>query len=482
MLKRNINQDFSPFKGYLLLAFALFLTSVVTLFLYFSTQWFLKWSLQQRVLAIVNTASLQFSANELDKIRGMQSADDFLYKNIVLQLQKIKISNDNVKYAYIQRATDQPSVLEFVADADALFPNDPIDLNENGQIDADEELSKPGDLYDVSEYPEFIKIAFEKSYVDPELSKDQWGSHLAATAPIPTSQSDAKYLLGVDIDASDFVRLTSLLQVPFLLFIIFLVLVLIGLTVSTARIWKSRLEIIAENDRQKDELLGLVSHQLATPVSGLRWNLEMIVDGDLGPLNEKQKDEMQTMQGVVGNLSDLVSMILDVSRIQLGKMKVDKASIDLKQFFKEITDVLAPRAHEKKIQFDVRVPENLGNGFIDKRLTHMTVENLISNAVKYTPENGKVSVDVSLQNGMLRCIVQDTGCGIPEADQGKIFGKLYRASNVAAVDGNGFGLFVAKGAIEAQGGKIWFESEEGKGTKFFVMLPTTQAKAAEPPK
>jgi len=92
--------------------------------------------------------------------------------------------------------------------------------------------------------------------------------------------------------------------------------------------------------------------------------------------------------------------------------------------------------------------------------------------VKYTPEGGKVSFDVKIEDGCLNVSVKDTGMGIPKKEQDKIFGRMFRASNVRnTVDGNGFGLFVAKGAVEAQGGKIWFESTEGKGTTFFVRLP-----------
>jgi signal transduction histidine kinase len=100
----------------------------------------------------------------------------------------------------------------------------------------------------------------------------------------------------------------------------------------------------------------------------------------------------------------------------------------------------------------------------------MIVENLMSNAIKYTPEKGKVKLDVSLVGKELKISVSDTGCGIPIKDQDKIFGKLFRASNVRSVDGNGFGLFVVKGATEAQGGTITFESKENVGTTFKVNL------------
>ena len=119
------------------------------------------------------------------------------------------------------------------------------------------------------------------------------------------------------------------------------------------------------------------------------------------------------------------------------------------------------------------LPEKLPVALLDKRLTRMTVENLLTNAVKYTPKDGNVWFTVTIDaKNLLSITVKDTGVGIPKAEQGKIFGKQFRASNVRnAIDGNGFGLYVAKGAIEGQDGKIWFESEEGKGTTFSVEVP-----------
>jgi signal transduction histidine kinase len=106
----------------------------------------------------------------------------------------------------------------------------------------------------------------------------------------------------------------------------------------------------------------------------------------------------------------------------------------------------------------------------------MTLENLLSNAVKYTPEGGKVELNVILKDHTLRYEVKDSGCGIPKEDQGKIFGKLFRATNVRNTEGNGLGLFAAKGAAEAQDGKVWFTSESGKGTTFYVEVPLTEVK------
>lgn len=178
------------------------------------------------------------------------------------------------------------------------------------------------------------------------------------------------------------------------------------------------------------------------------------------------------MHSIGENMSDLVSMILDVSRIQLGRMRVEKQELSLDEFFREILATIEPRAVEKKISFMKNIPGKFPVAKLDKRYTNMTIENLLSNAIKYTPESGTVNFVVELQGNNMLVSVKDTGIGIPKAEQKKIFGRMYRATNARnAIDGNGFGLYVAKGAVEAQGGSIWFESEEGKGTTFYVELP-----------
>ena len=229
---------------------------------------------------------------------------------------------------------------------------------------------------------------------------------------------------------------------------------------------------LKELDRQKDELLGLVSHQLATPVSSIKWYLEMLKDGDLGPLNKDQTEHVVAMHGIGESMSDLVSMILDVSRIQLGRMRIEKQELDLNTFFNDLLATIEPKAIEKKVELVKNIPKDMPVAMLDRRYTNMTIENLLSNAVKYTPAGGKVTCDVKIEKNEIFVTVSDTGMGIPKEEQSKIFGRMFRASNARnAIDGNGFGLFVAKGAVEAQGGKIWFESTEGKGTTFFVRLP-----------
>jgi signal transduction histidine kinase len=465
--KHSIN-----FLSYGLLMGCCIFVAVLTYILYKQTQVILEDRLKERLTAIVSTAALHYSTAELEMIDGAEAVGSEEYRSIVYKLQLLRNTNKNITYAYIFRQTADPDRFIYLADADSLNPSAEIDLNLDGIINEEDALNTPGDEYDVSEIPALRDEAIIFPTTDAEPVGDQWGLFLSAYAPIK-ERGQTVAILGIDVEVSDYLQLISRTFVPFSFFIVFLLLLLTLMTVELVKIWNKKVEAVQELDLQKDELLGIVSHQLATPVTSVKWYVEMMIDGEVGKITQEQKKHLTDVQGVTNNLSDLVSMILDVSRIQLGRMKTDPQELDLNEFFKEILVVIEPKAKEKGVKFNYALPANLPVVLLDKRLTRMTVENLLTNAVKYTPQDGTVEMKVELHPGnILYCQVKDTGYGIPKKDQGKIFGKLYRASNVRnTVEGNGFGLYVAKGAIEGQGGKIWFDSLEGKGTTFFIQLP-----------
>ncbi len=450
----------------------------ITFFLQNYTRTLLRDRLDERLMAITSTAALQFSGDEIKQLHsmGIDAAVTQNYKKAVRLLQAIRSANKNISFAYLIGKTNDPNIVEFIADADAMVITPTIDYSGDGEV-SDDDISKPGDDYDATDFPGMRSDAFKEPSVEQELSVDSFGTLLSAYAPIADSSGTVVAALAIDVEVSDFQRLVDTTFVPFLLFVVVLILLISFLTIFLIRIWKNRVTLLQEIDRQKDELLGIVAHQLARPITAIRWDLESLLDGDMGKLNDGQKTEAETMRLQAINLADLVSMILDVSRIQLGKIQIEPQPLDLNTFFQEILDVIHPTISEKKIDFQKSMPEKLPTVLLDKRYTRMTIENMLTNAVKYTPAGGRVRLNLSFINGFMKCAVTDTGCGIPKAEQGKIFGKMYRASNVRnAVDGNGFGLYVAKGAIEAQGGKMWFESEEGKGSTFFVELPLREAK------
>jgi len=447
---------------------------VITYVLYSFTQNILKERLQDRLIAIASTSASQFlevDVQDINSIRGVEDLESPAVERIIEKLNRIRDANNNIQYAYIMRRTNDPLVVEFVADADSLTPEDELDVNENGVIEDDEWVPLPGDPYEIEEYPVLRDEAFFHPSVDRELQPDQWGMIMAAYAPIIDSAGDTVAIVGIDVLVDDFREKTQVTLLPFILFVLFLVVLLMLLTLLLARVWEERVEMMREIDRQKDELLSIVSHQLATPVSSMKWYVEMMLDGDIGKLTNEQEKHLSSVQSVTADLSDLVGMILDVSRIQLGRMKVDRAPLDLNKFFKEVMEVIDPKAAEKGVKFTKKIPEKLPTAMLDKRLMRMTLENLLSNAIKYTPARGDVELTVEVSGNKLHYSVRDTGCGIPKSEHDQVFSKLYRGSNVKESEGNGFGLYVAKGGVESQGGKISFTSSEGKGTTFRVEMP-----------
>ena len=436
--------------------------------IYNQTEDILKERLREKMVVAAGLAATKIDANDVEKVRGPQDVSSRALANLTDAMRKIRSNIKDAKYVYILRLTQKPAQSQFVADADML---NPVDWDGNGKIDEVEVPPLPGDEYDISGNAP-ARLALASPTAASSTYTDKWGTFLSSYAPIRNDAGEAVAVIGVDVQVDQFSALIQAMRMPLTILGILFIALLVIETGSMIGIWRGRVEIFKELDRQKDELLGIVAHQLAKPITAIRWDLESLLDGDLGQMNEKQKAEAAIMRGQAVNLADLVSMILDVSRIQLGRIQLAPQPLDLNAFFAEILQVVQPQIVQKKLDFIKKMPKTLPTVLLDKRYTRMTVENMLTNAVKYTPDSGKVTFDLSIENGVLRCSVSDTGCGIPKAEQDKIFGKMYRASNVRnTVEGNGFGLYVAKGAIEGQGGKMWFTSEEGKGTTFFIELP-----------
>lgn len=240
-----------------------------------------------------------------------------------------------------------------------------------------------------------------------------------------------------------------------------------------------------ELDRAKTEFVSLASHQLRTPLSAINWYVEMLMSGDSGELNKDQKIYVQEVFEGNQRMIELVNSLLDVSRLDLGKLTNKPEPTDLAEVVVSIQKELQSAIAAKGLQYKVhaqRIPQVLG----DPKLLRIIVQNLSSNAVKYTNEKGKVTITlrrataedlavsrIRKHDDYLYLGVADTGLGIPKEQQSHIFSKLFRADNVRVLDveGNGLGLYLVKQVVEKLGGKIWFTSVEGKGTTFNVVLP-----------
>lgn len=229
--------------------------------------------------------------------------------------------------------------------------------------------------------------------------------------------------------------------------------------------------IANEVDAAKSEFVALVSHQLRTPLTLMAWSLEHLAKTEM--LEPAGKEDLQTARQETRRMAALINDILDVSRLETGVLAIQPYEIDIVAAARTVIAEIAPAAASKGVRVIERHPQ-AALLRVDPMLLHVIFTNLISNAVKYTPAGGIVSVGITrIAGDGVEISIADTGLGIPAAEQPKIFSKLFRGSSAMKVDsvGTGLGLYIVKAIIVETGGSIRFESEEGKGTTFFVSWP-----------
>jgi PAS domain S-box-containing protein len=235
-------------------------------------------------------------------------------------------------------------------------------------------------------------------------------------------------------------------------------------------------------DRAKTEFVSLASHQLRTPLSAINWYTEMLLNGDAGKISKEQKQYLNEIYKGNHRMVDLVSSLLNVSRLELGTFEIFPEKLDISKIAVDVIQELQPLITEKNI---VVTEKYTGNQMLmaDSKLMRNIIQNLVSNAVKYTKKEGKVSLSIARKPKTedLEIQVSDTGYGIPKNQQKKIFTKLFRADNVKVLDteGTGLGLYIVKEVVDASGGSVSFKSTENIGTTFSIVFPKTGMKQKE---
>ena len=226
---------------------------------------------------------------------------------------------------------------------------------------------------------------------------------------------------------------------------------------------------LGEIDRLKDEFFTGVSHDLRTPLAAIRWSADLLHTGSLGPLTPKQMRLAETIQTSSRRLLALVGQIVDLGRLRAGRMQLDVQPIDIRGAITEALDEVRPLAEGGDLRLDISVPGNLPAIPADAERVQQIVVNLVANAVRFTPPGGRVSVSAKLEAGEVAIRVADTGVGIPADQVLKIFDPYEQAHQGRG--GSGVGLTVVRSLVEAHGGRVWVESEEGRGSRFTFTLP-----------
>jgi PAS domain S-box-containing protein len=233
-----------------------------------------------------------------------------------------------------------------------------------------------------------------------------------------------------------------------------------------------------EIDRMKSEFISLASHQLRTPLSAIKTYSHMLVDGYMGEVTTAQKKSLRTVISAANRMNELISTLLNITRIESGTIALNPKKLQVDRLAEEVLQELSLQANDKNIVLSMKL---LGKSSpiieSDNLILKEVLTNLVSNALKYTPDEGKVMVSVRPRAKDVLMEVTDTGWGIPKYSHDQIFSKFFRAGNIVKREttGTGLGLYLVKGLLDELGGRIWFDSEEGQGTTFSFTVPRSVA-------
>lgn len=249
-----------------------------------------------------------------------------------------------------------------------------------------------------------------------------------------------------------------------------LVLFIIGYSITRG------FEHLAEAARMKSEFVSIVSHQLRSPLSNLKWSIEFLMSGRAGHLDVKQLEYVASLKENTGRMVSLVTDLLKVSQIDQGTLPLEYAPFSLPDLARKVIASFESYANAHNVRFDMSIQESVSDAYADQEKVKWVFENLVDNAIRYSAGEATVSIVVVSKNSFLHCEVWDTGVGIPFDDQKHIFQKFFRSKSVLRyeTEGTGLGLYIAKAYIEKMGGRIGFTSRPNKGSTFWFTLPVVK--------
>jgi len=234
---------------------------------------------------------------------------------------------------------------------------------------------------------------------------------------------------------------------------------------------------LKELDQMKDDFVSSVSHELRSPLTSIKGYVDFVLRGKAGPLNKKLIEYLTIVKNNTSRLGMFINDILDLAKIEAKRFELGKEALELPPLIEEMVTFFRPQAEESKVQLEVVVSTNVSLVSADPDKLRQVFTNLLSNAFKFTPEGGKVTIETknSESGNFVEIAIKDTGVGIAKEDLQKVFGKFQQIKpskgKVKKVKGTGLGLAIVRGIVEAHGGRIWVESELNKGSNFIFTLP-----------
>lgn len=324
---------------------------------------------------------------------------------------------------------------------------------------------------------DFLKVWNEQTTLiqeykntDVSPSRRDW----IGLSPVKDSSGQTAAVLAVKINSADIDEITrqavnvSLITLVFTVFIVFLLLI------NHFRFFEYFVNYrkIQEVDKMKDEFISIVSHELKTPIATVKGYMDMILQGLTGKVDEKAKQHLIKILLNIQRLDLLINELLDVSRIEQDRLQYDMQPIDISRVVDEVLTEIGEKATEKGLEIEHKKLSQMPPIFADRDRTAQIIENLVSNAIKYTSK-GKITINYQLDKGKLITSIKDTGIGMSPADMKRLFERFYRIKNEKTMDisGTGLGLWIAKAIAKHMNGDIKPESKENIGSTFKIIFP-----------
>lgn len=354
-----------------------------------------------------------------------------------------------------------------------LPPSDDPRLN---RVHVDDPLSAAGRVF-LNRQPFLANDLQKDPHMNPRAAQ-LWGVRSMLVAPLISEKRCVGVLRLGHKDpghfTQDHLRLASLVAKQ------------AGALVQNARLYRQVQEHVQELknlNRTKSEFVSIVSHELRTPITVAKGFVAVLLTNrDIGPLTPQQERFLTMTSQSIERLSLLINDLLDISQVEAGRLEIEPVEVKLAELLQQAHRDQQASAEKRKVRFVLKLDKNLPGVTADPHRLRQVVDNLLNNALKFTPEGGSVTLSAALRGQDVLVGVRDTGMGLPPEERERVFEKFYQvdAARARASHGAGLGLAIAKSLVELHGGRIWVESEPGKGAHFQFVIPL-QRKQPHPP-
>ncbi len=424
--------------------------------------------LRSKLMTIAAVASQKFNAADVEAVHSEDDMTTASFQRLVSQLQAIRAAMPEARYVYIMRRTEQPNHLEFVADADSLKTDDELDENGNGIVEEDEQASYPGDTYDVTGIPALESEAFLRPAVDAEITYDQWGSFISGYSPIVDASGRVIAILGIDMDATEFTVSARSAFSPVAVLLLALIGAVTGILIFVYT-WKRRLEALHQIEQERRSMLELAMHQLGAPIATIRWWMEIMCEKH--DCKTDEHNPCKEMGVAVKRMSEIVETLAQVASMDKESLIGKPLCVPACDLVTEAVALSEPYRLARRQTITESCTKNL-TVCIDPKLMVGVLREFLENASEYSPSNSAVAITAKEDGRYALFCIEDQGCGIPKDELNQVFQKFHRGTNASKIKpvGNGIGIYIARKIVEQASGSVWVESEENKGSRFYVRL------------